>query len=100
MMPSIQGTITLWAIGSKPLGLPLGIINHEIADLITTCESTQNHTYIESELISGCQLTTGMDLKILSCQYLNQLRKDELVHLVKIMYDFEVEFKKTCVYDL
>lgn len=82
MAPAIQGAITLCAIGSKPLSLPLGIINHEVRDWITACESTQNHTYIESDLISGCQLTSDMDLKILSCQYLNQLKKDKLVNLV------------------
>lgn len=78
-MPAIQGTITLWAIGSKPIGLPFGIINHEVGNWIASCESPKNETYAESEPISGCQLASKNEL---SCKYLNQLKKDTLIDLV------------------
>lgn len=83
MLPALQGTITLWTVGSKPINLPLGIINFEVGDWKTACKSTK---YIENEVISDCQLTSGMELKMLSCQFLNHLKTDKLVDLVIQIY--------------
>ncbi|CAL8123150.1 unnamed protein product [Orchesella dallaii] len=78
LLPTIQGTITLGTIGTKPHGMDVGIVNNELLNWTSGCEE-----YIFDE--NTCDLT------YLSCKYIHQIKKDDLLDVFQ--YNSEDEAK-------
>ncbi|XP_032678844.1 ABC transporter G family member 23 [Odontomachus brunneus] len=64
-LPAVQIILFCFSIGKDPVGLQLAIVNHEL----------------NSTVMEPCIPTTGCDLSLLSCRYLQYLTKRTLVLL-------------------
>lgn len=64
-LPAVQIILFCFSIGKDPVGLPLAIVNHEL----------------NSTVMEPCIPTTGCDMSLLSCRYLQYLTKRTLVFL-------------------
>lgn len=84
MLPTIHGSLTLATLGTKPEGLKVGVINNELHNWTTECESPKHHG-------NSC------DFSALSCKFLNFAREDNLLNLVSAVVVLQP--KSFCVYE-
>lgn len=74
-LPCLQIILFCWAIGHDPTGLKLAVANHEL-------NSTDE-----------CPLTEGCNYTLLSCRYLNILKKKNVVIVSTTGFSIEEYFK-------
>lgn len=75
IVPIIQIVFFYWAIGGNPIGLRLGIVDHEIASYDDCLNSSLITTFVHDD---------NCDLHSVSCRFLTQLTDDIAI---KVFYD-------------